>query len=65
MHIQEDKQIVTWSMIILFLALTIVYSLVYMKKSDFFTNATIVPDTSLGGTESLPIPMVSNESSLS
>ena len=59
----EDKQIVTRSMIILFLALTIVYSLVYMRKSEVF-KASRIPPTSLTGSErvdtwpSLPVPVV-------
>lgn len=60
MRIQEDKQIVTWSMVILFLALTIVYSLVYMRKSDLFTNEQITPsDTVVNEKDILPKPMVS------
>jgi len=34
----EDKKIVTWSMTILFLSLAIVYSLMYMRNSEFFTQ---------------------------
>ncbi|MDR2190215.1 MAG: hypothetical protein LBP53_03325 [Candidatus Peribacteria bacterium] len=34
---REEKKIVSWSLVILFLALTIVYSLAYMKKAELFT----------------------------
>ena len=33
----QEKKIVTWSLIILFLSLTIVYSLAYVRKTDVFT----------------------------
>jgi preprotein translocase subunit SecG len=35
---REEKKIVTWSLVILFLSLAIVYSLAYMRKTDVFTN---------------------------
>ena len=59
MRIQEDKQIVTRSMVILFLTLTIVYSLVYMRKSDLFTASPTLPEVTLSGTGLLPTPVVS------
>ncbi|MDR0282805.1 MAG: hypothetical protein LBI53_06045 [Candidatus Peribacteria bacterium] len=34
----EEKKIVTWSMVILFLSLAIVYSLMYMRNAEFFTQ---------------------------
>lgn len=62
MRMQEDKQIVTWSMVILFLALTIVYSLVYMRKSDLFIYEPVTfPDTTFSGVEMLPTPIVSGK----
>jgi hypothetical protein len=33
---REEKKIVSWALIILFLSLTIVYSLVYMRKREVF-----------------------------
>jgi len=35
----EEKKIVTWALIVLFLSLTMVYSLVYMKKTEVFTSS--------------------------
>ena len=35
---KEEKKIVTWSLISLFLSLTIVYSLVYLRKTEVFTS---------------------------
>ena len=47
-------------MVILFLALTIVYSLVYMRKSDLFTSEQVIlPDTITNGTGNLPKPVIS------
>ncbi|MDR2540983.1 MAG: hypothetical protein LBD11_04305 [Candidatus Peribacteria bacterium] len=34
---REEKKIVTRSLVILFLSLTIVYALAYMRKTDIFT----------------------------
>ncbi|MDR2416144.1 MAG: hypothetical protein LBD75_06145 [Candidatus Peribacteria bacterium] len=33
---REEKKIVSWALIILFLSLTIIYSLVYMRKREVF-----------------------------
>ncbi|MDR0860451.1 MAG: hypothetical protein LBO09_05815 [Candidatus Peribacteria bacterium] len=43
---REEKKIVTRSLIILFLSLTIVYALAYMRKTDIFTAGqdTLSPD---------------------
>jgi hypothetical protein len=33
---RKEKQIVTWSLVTLFLSLTIVYALTYMRKTEVF-----------------------------
>ena len=59
MPMQEDKQIVTRSMVILFLAMTIVYSLVYMRKVELFTYEQVQsPDMISEGVEAPTVPTV-------
>jgi preprotein translocase subunit SecG len=47
----EEKKIVSWALIILFLSLTIVYSLVYMRKKDVFVNTSLHSGENAQGTE--------------
>jgi preprotein translocase subunit SecG len=39
---REEKKVVTWSLVILFLSLAIVYSLAYMRKTDIFTDSQVI-----------------------
>lgn len=49
----ENKKVITWSLIVLFLSLSIVYSLTYQKKEKLFKNSSAIKTEHLTNNESL------------